>query len=182
MHSLIHMAKGAPLPNDLFRIDPRKAYSSFKVRSIFQDLSLVEEDLSPGIQYEIHPTYKTLIQRPLVPDPDSGPEDAWCWSHPQLDRAPYVFCRGHYQLRQRGYVLWDRARISALVERSNRLHHETEERYIEKRQQAMIDRMQQFINSPTEQQEVPLVDNWDEVMELLNTRAEEVEAKSLGWV
>jgi hypothetical protein len=44
-------------------------------------------------------------------DPDSGPFDVWRWTHQQSSRAGFVFSDEHTQLREFGYVMWDRKRL-----------------------------------------------------------------------
>ncbi len=53
----------------------------------------------------------TLAHSSNMSDPDSGPSDVWRWTHQQSSRAGFVFSTEHTQLREFGYVMWDRKRL-----------------------------------------------------------------------
>ncbi|KAI9839078.1 MAG: hypothetical protein M1837_002255 [Sclerophora amabilis] len=52
-----------------------------------------------------------LINKPSVNDLDEGPRAAWWWTHEHNSRAMFVASVHHRVLRERGYVMWDRARL-----------------------------------------------------------------------
>lgn len=119
MHSLMDIRENGTLPANLLGIDPRRAHTSFFVSNVIGDVHFAQSnDLSPAIQYEPHPTTHRPLQRPLIPDPDTGPEQIWCWCHPPLEEYDRVLNDDKQLLRKRGYVLWDRARLSELLETS----------------------------------------------------------------
>lgn len=179
MHSLIHTKEDGYLPIPLNRIDPRRTSTSFFVSTVLDDLKLVQEDLSPAIQYAMHPTYGTPLQRPLGLDSDPGPEDAWCWSHPQLQRKSLVFGVQQHRLRRHGYVLWDRARISKLLETPYVPPYEgTEQYYVDHDMDLQYRRMMLRANRDESGHEVPRLYTWAETNTLLDGRAEESRSTS----
>lgn len=64
-----------------------------------QDPTLVESEQDP---------------RPFYPELDSGPEDAWYWAHDDEDELGWVYDVQRQNLRQWGYVLWDKSRLEAV--------------------------------------------------------------------
>ena len=51
------------------------------------------------------------IKRPFFTDRDSGPEDVWRWAHQEETRANWIYQENRRNLRQWGYVIWDRSRL-----------------------------------------------------------------------
>lgn len=52
--------------------------------------------------------------RPFYPELDSGPMDAWFWAHEDEDELGWVYDAQRQNIRQWGYVLWDRSRLEAV--------------------------------------------------------------------
>lgn len=55
------------------------------------------------------------IRRPFFNDPDTGPSDAWEREHLDELSTAFVYQPHHHHLRELGYVMWDQARIDAMV-------------------------------------------------------------------
>ncbi|OAQ61137.1 zinc finger domain-containing protein [Pochonia chlamydosporia 170] len=51
------------------------------------------------------------IKKPFFADPDSGPRDVWLWAHKVESWANWVYQENRRQLRQWGYVMWDKSRL-----------------------------------------------------------------------
>ncbi|KAI0000079.1 hypothetical protein F4779DRAFT_635724 [Xylariaceae sp. FL0662B] len=54
------------------------------------------------------------VKQPLFADPDSGPADAWRWAHQEESRSNWVYQENRQDLRQWGYVMWDRSRLDEI--------------------------------------------------------------------
>lgn len=52
--------------------------------------------------------------RPFYPELDSGPKDAWYWAHDDEEELGWVYDAQRQNIRQWGYVLWDRSRLEAV--------------------------------------------------------------------
>ena len=77
-------------------------YNSFLntgLRAISRDLFAQLHRLAPSGQQE-------FIPNPFFSDPDTGPEDLWRWS-----RDKFVNREKHKNLRELGYVMWDRLHL-----------------------------------------------------------------------
>ncbi|KAI1423884.1 hypothetical protein F5Y12DRAFT_797928 [Xylaria sp. FL1777] len=57
---------------------------------------------------------KSHIKQPFFDDPDPGPVDAWRWAHWKDIRANWVYQEYHEELREWGYVIWDRSRLETV--------------------------------------------------------------------
>ncbi|VUC25572.1 unnamed protein product [Clonostachys rosea] len=55
------------------------------------------------------------IRPPFFRDPDTGPSDAWEREHHDELSTGFVYQPHHHHLRELGYVMWDQARIDAMV-------------------------------------------------------------------
>jgi hypothetical protein len=51
------------------------------------------------------------IKSPFFPDPDIGPRHIWQWAHWEESWTTYVFQENRQDLREWGYVMWDRSRL-----------------------------------------------------------------------
>ncbi|KAJ2978822.1 hypothetical protein NUW58_g7373 [Xylaria curta] len=77
-----------------------------------ESLESLDEDWDGILLEELTPeTEKTHVKQSLFNDPDSGPLDAWRWAHSQESRERWVYQKDRRELRQWGYVMWDRARL-----------------------------------------------------------------------
>lgn len=54
---------------------------------------------------------RILITPQLAADDDRGPRDAWLWAHADFSPACWYNTKQREDLRQRGYVMWDSARL-----------------------------------------------------------------------
>lgn len=54
---------------------------------------------------------RAYIGRPFTRDCDPGPADVWHWAHQYYSPGAFVNCMIQKGLRERGYVMWDRARL-----------------------------------------------------------------------
>lgn len=48
---------------------------------------------------------------PFVEDLDPGPTEAWRWTHSEMTSTYFISSIYHANLRKRGYVMWDHARL-----------------------------------------------------------------------
>ncbi|KAI9672726.1 MAG: hypothetical protein M1831_000161 [Alyxoria varia] len=55
---------------------------------------------------------KAKIKPPAFSDPDPGPEAVWRWAHQSNRAATWALGQTHKPLRERGYVMWDLARLN----------------------------------------------------------------------
>ncbi|KAI1311828.1 hypothetical protein F5Y03DRAFT_342503 [Xylaria venustula] len=55
-----------------------------------------------------------FIRSPFFADPDSGPEDVWRWAHQDEICWYWVYTEDRRDLRQWGYVMWDKSRLEAV--------------------------------------------------------------------
>ncbi|KAI8948488.1 hypothetical protein F4801DRAFT_556711 [Xylaria longipes] len=64
---------------------------------------------------DLTPENETLhIKSPFFKDPDPGPLDAWRWAHLEETRSNWVYQEDRKELREWGYVIWDRVRLEAV--------------------------------------------------------------------
>ncbi|MCJ1283012.1 hypothetical protein MMC26_002339 [Xylographa opegraphella] len=54
---------------------------------------------------------RRYIHSPFLNDADPGPAKAWRWAHEHVSRGSFVQYESHRELRERGYVMWDLARL-----------------------------------------------------------------------
>ncbi|KAI3323322.1 hypothetical protein HD806DRAFT_544087 [Xylariaceae sp. AK1471] len=55
-----------------------------------------------------------LTGQPFFADPESGPVDIWRWAYDDQTWSSWVYQHYQHDLRQWGYVMWDRSRLEAV--------------------------------------------------------------------
>lgn len=89
-----------PLPTYFFLHD-RLWYANEQQHDIFLNELTPEDEL-------------LYIRQPFFADVDSGPADAWRWAHYGENRQTWVYQENRRDLREWGYVMWDRSRLDAI--------------------------------------------------------------------
>ncbi|KAI1178887.1 hypothetical protein F4777DRAFT_536063 [Nemania sp. FL0916] len=64
------------------------------------------EDLAPEEE-------KLHVKQPFCDDTDPGPVDAWRWAHLDKPKSNWIYDEDNRELREWGYVMWDRSRLEA---------------------------------------------------------------------
>ncbi|MCJ1356710.1 MAG: hypothetical protein MMC33_006705 [Icmadophila ericetorum] len=80
-----------------------------------QNYSLIEylDKMEDGVQVESQTLLvASHLENYLLADPDVGPFYAWLWAHRSLPNVMVYFDPDQKRIRSRGYVMWDRARLS----------------------------------------------------------------------
>lgn len=86
----------------------------FNNRFLYEALREVaqEHNLTGLLNYDTDDEWK-YIERPLIPDSDTGPEEVWHWAHRYENRNNFVFGNGQIPLRKWAYVMWDQQRLDS---------------------------------------------------------------------
>jgi hypothetical protein len=83
---------------------------------LFQGFEFYGNDRSDNVYLDelTREDEKSRIRQPFFDDPDLGPVDAWRWAHLQYPRSSWVYQESHRELREWGYVVWDRPRLETV--------------------------------------------------------------------
>lgn len=85
----------------------REYFFSAPLAASFHQSALRHISLESYTEEEV----RVLIPQMSAQDDDSGPRDAWRWAHAQCGWRNWYITKERDDLRERGYVMWDSARL-----------------------------------------------------------------------